>query len=194
MNLRVATLLALVLPLAGCIVFDKKSEAVTFHQLAAPTATSTAQVPIVFIPRAQLPAALRRPTLVLIDEAGNVRLEDSQRWAAPLDRGMAETIGQHLVAITGRPATTYAPSEPHLVLLLDVEQFGLHGETAVLQLRFRVENDSGRLLAQGQGTWNTAKAGNPADFVRAQSENLAKAAQIIAKVLAPLTPSSGTPR
>jgi uncharacterized lipoprotein YmbA len=194
MSFRPLLLLALGLTLPGCIIFDKKSESVTFHQLNAPQVAPTAKGPAVFIPRGQLPTALRRPTLVLIDEAGNVRLEDSQRWAAPLDRSIAETIGQHLVQATGRPVALQAPSDAHLVLLIDVDQFGLHGETAVLQLHFRVENDAGQLLAQGQGTWNSPKAGNPTDFVRAQSENLAKAADIIGKVLAPLTPQSGKTR
>ncbi len=191
---RTLSLAALSVLLTGCIIFDKKSESVSFHQLASPQATPSLKEPLVFIPRVQLPSALRRPTLVLIDEANNVRLEDSQRWATPLDRGIAEALGQHLVRNTGRPVALQAPGQPHLVLLVDVDQFALNHGNAVLSLRFRVENDSGRLLAQGEGTWNSPKAENPADFVRAQSENLAKAALIIGKVLAPLTPASGNSR
>jgi len=79
-------------------------------------------------------------------------------------------------------------------VLIDVEQFARSQGTAVLQLRFRVENAAGQLLAEGQGTWNSPKADKPEDFVRAQSENLAKAALIIGKVLAPLTTTSGQSR
>lgn len=194
MTSRLLPLLAFSLLLTGCIVFDKKSESVTFHQFAAPQAKPTEKGPLVFIPRVTLPSALRRPTLVLIDEANNVQLEDSQRWASPLDRALAEALGQHLVKNTGRPVTYQAPGENHLVVLIDVDQFGLQRGAAVLQLRFRVENDSGRLLAEGQGTWNSPQAEKPEEFVRAQSENLAKAAIIIGKVLAPLTTSSGQTR
>jgi uncharacterized lipoprotein YmbA len=194
MTKRLLTILTASLLLTGCIVFDKKSESVTFHQLAAPQATPTVKGPLLFIPRVTLPSSVRRPTLVLIDEANNVQVEDSQRWATPLDRGLAEALGQHLVKNTGRPVTNQAPGESHLVLLIDVDQFALNHGTAVLQLRFRVENDAGHLLAEGQGTWNSPKAEKPEDFVRAQSENLAKAALIIGKVLAPLTTKSGPPR
>lgn len=192
--MRLLTFLAAGLLLSGCIVFDKKSDSVTFHQFVAPQAHATAAGPVVFIPRATLPSALRRPTLVLIDEANRVQVEDSQRWASPLDRGLAEAIGQHLIQNTGRPVTYQAPGEDHLVLLLDVDQFGLNHGTAVLQLRFRVENHAGHLLAQGQGTWNSPQAEKPEDFVRAQSENLAKAALIIGKVLSPLTAQPGPSR
>lgn len=194
MTWRPLTLLTTALLLTGCIVFDKKSESVSFHQLAAPQATPTVGGPLLFIPRVTLPSALRRPTLVLIDEANNVQVDDSQRWASPLDRGLAEALGQHLIKNTGRPVTHQAPGESHLVLLIDVEQFARSHGTAVLQLRFRVENDAGHLLAEGQGTWNSPKADKPEDFVRAQSENLAKAALIIGKVLAPLTTTSGQSR
>lgn len=194
MTRRFLCLLTSSLLLTGCIVFDKKSEAVSFHQLAAPQATPTVSGPLLFIPRVTLPSALRRPTLVLIDEANNVQVDDTQRWASPLDRGLAEALGQHLMKNSGRPVTHQAPGESHLVLLIDVEQFAQNHGTAVLQLRFRVENDAGHLLAEGQGTWNSPKADKPEDFVRAQSENLAKAALIIGKVLAPLTTTSGPSR
>jgi uncharacterized lipoprotein YmbA len=194
MSFRLLPCLLAGLVLSGCIIFDKKSESVAFHQLSAPQASPTVAGPLLFVPRVTLPSALRRPTLVLIDEANNVQVEDSQRWASPLDRGIAEALGQHLIKDTGRPVTFQAPGEAHLVLLVDVDQFALSHGTAILQLHFRVETDSGRLLAQGQGTWNSPKAEKPEDFVRAQSENLAKAAFIIGKVLAPLTTTSGPSR
>ncbi len=194
MNFRAFSLLTLSVALTGCIIFDKKSEAVTFHQFSAPLASPTEKTAPLFIPRVKLPAALRRPTLVLIDEAGNVQLEDSQRWAAPLDLAIAENLGQHLVKNTGRVVSNRAPPGDHLVVLIDIDQFGINHGNAILQMHFRVESDAGRLLAEGQGAWNSPKAEKPADFVRAQSENLAKAAVIIGKVVAPLTTTSGANR
>jgi len=73
MTSRLLTLLTASLLLTGCIVFDKKSESVLFHQLDAPQATPTLKGPLIFIPRVTLPSAVRRPTLVLIDEANNVQ-------------------------------------------------------------------------------------------------------------------------
>jgi len=83
MTSRLLTLLTASLLLTGCIVFDKKSESVSFHQLAAPQATPTEKGPLLFIPRVTLPSAVRRPTLVLIDEANNVQVEDSNAGPPP---------------------------------------------------------------------------------------------------------------
>ena len=108
--------------LTGCIIFDKKSEAVTFHQLASPAAVTTRSAPILFVPRAIIPSALRRPNVVLIDDTGWVRIEDAHRWIAPLDRAIPEAVGRHLTSLTGLPSSTQSPAEEHLVLLLTVDK------------------------------------------------------------------------
>ncbi len=99
-----ALVLGLTLLLTGCIIFDKKSEAVTFHQLASPATATTRNAPTLFVPRAAIPAALRRPNIVLLDDTGWVRIEDAHRWIAPLDRAVAEAVGRHLTSLTGLPA------------------------------------------------------------------------------------------
>lgn len=53
-----ALLLGLSALLTGCIIFDKKSEAVTFHQLASPAAITTRSTPILFVPE----PSSRRPS------------------------------------------------------------------------------------------------------------------------------------
>ena len=86
-----AVVLALAALLSGCIIFDQKSEAVVFHQFAAPAAgpaRTAAAGPQLFIPRAVIPSALRRPNVVLVDDAGWVHIEDAHRWVAPLDRSI----------------------------------------------------------------------------------------------------------
>ena len=118
-------LLALTALLSGCIIFDKKSEAVTFHQLASPTAAPVqpkTQGPHIFLPRAIIPSALRRPNVVLLDDNGWVRIEDAHRWIAPLDRAIPEVIGRHVSARTGIMADLQTPLEDHLVLLLTVDK------------------------------------------------------------------------
>ena len=86
--IRRTLLIGLAALLSGCIIFDQKSEAVTFHQFAAPAGTvapaSTGTQ--VFVPRAIIPSALRRPNVVLLDDTGWVHIEDGHRWLAPLDR------------------------------------------------------------------------------------------------------------
>lgn len=172
--------------ISGCIKFDQKSESVTFHQLSAPITTPTKKSPIIFIPRADIPASLRRPTLVIADETHVIKVDDAQRWIASLDRAVSEIIGRNLTKQTGLPFELQTPSENYLVLFVDVEAMFLTKQATVLQLRYRIEDAKGTLLGQGEGQWKTKRAENPIDFVNAQSENFANATMQIAKDLKPL--------
>ncbi|MEY4132815.1 MAG: hypothetical protein RL592_873 [Verrucomicrobiota bacterium] len=197
-----ALVLGLTLLLTGCIIFDKKSEAVTFHQLASPATATTRNAPTLFVPRAAIPAALRRPNIVLLDDTGWVRIEDAHRWIAPLDRAVAEAVGRHLTSLTGLPAATQTPSDEHLVLLLTLDKmevfapagpgrslFSLPGttpnaDTATLQVTFRLEKSDGTLLAaKTLSQSRPLKERSPAEFVQAQSANLAAVSAEIAKLL-----------
>lgn len=201
MNTRLL-LPALSLLLSGCIIFDKKSEAVTFHQLAAPSAATTRSAPVVFVPRSIVPSALRRPNIVMLDDNGWVRVEDAHRWVAPIDRAFSEAVGRHLTAQTGLATSTQAPSEEHLILLITVDKmevfepaatgrslFSLPGtspnkDTAVMQVTYRLEKSDGTLVSGRTLTQSRPlKERTPAEFVLAQSGNLAAISADIAKHL-----------
>jgi ABC-type uncharacterized transport system auxiliary subunit len=203
-----ALLLSLAALLSGCIIFDKKSEAVVFHQFAAPSAVPPTSGMPVFVPRAIIPSALRRPNVVLIDNRGWVHVEDAHRWIAPLDRALPETVGRHLIALGGVRTTNQTPSEEHLVLLLTVDKmeivaadepepsiFSLPGSSAkagsaTFQITCRLEKSDGALV--GVRTLSASrplKDRTPASFVQAQSANVAAASAELAKWL-PLTSPS----
>ncbi len=195
-------LLGLTALLSGCIIFDKKSEAVTFHQLASPAAVTTRPAPILFVPRAIIPSALRRPNVVLIDDTGWVRIEDAHRWIAPLDRAVPEAVGRHLTSLTGLPTSTQSPTDDHLILLLTVDKmevftpagpersiFSLPGtapntDTATLQITFRLEKADGTLLVtQTLSRSRPLKERSANEFTLAQSANLAVISAEIAKLV-----------
>ncbi len=197
-----ALLLGLTALLSGCIIFDKKSEAVTFHQLASPAAVTTRSGPTLFVPRAIIPSALRRPNVVLIDDTGWVRIEDAHRWISPLDRAVPEAVGRHLTSLTGLPSSMQSPAEEHLVLLLTVDKmevftpagpersiFSIPGtapntDTATLQVTFRLEKSDGTLLAtKTLSQSRPLKERTPTEFEKAQSANLATISAEIAKLL-----------
>ena len=199
-----AFVVALTALLSGCIIFDQKSEAVVFHQFAAPTGASAqdADGTPVFVPRAIIPTALRRPNVVLLDDAGWVHIEDAHRWIAPLDRAIPETVARHLRSRAGVITTTQTPSEDHVVLLLTVDKmeifapagaersiFSLPGgtdkaSTATLQLTCRLEKADGTLVAAKNFSQSRPlKERTPAAFVQAQSANLAELSAEIAKWL-----------
>jgi ABC-type uncharacterized transport system auxiliary subunit len=207
-----AFVVALSALLTGCIIFDQKSEAVVFHQFAAPGAQPNRAVSAatqVFIPRAVIPSALRRPNVVLLDDNGWVQIEDAHRWVAPLDRAIPETVGRHLSARTGVVTTTQTPSEDHVVLLLTVDKmeifapagpersiFSLPGgtdktSTASLQLTCRLEKADGTLVAVKTLTHaSPLKVRTAAAFVQAQSANLAALSSELAPWLQAPAPSS----
>lgn len=170
----------------GCITFDQKSESVTFHQLSGPVTTPTIKGPIIFIPRANIPVGLRRPTLVIADETRVIKVDDSQRWIASLDRAVSEIVGRNLTKQTGLPFELQTPNENYLVLFIDVEAMFLTDQATVLQLHYRIEDAQGKSLSQGHGQWKAKRSENPIDYVNAQSENFAKAAAQIAQDLKPL--------
>ncbi len=197
-----AQLLCLTALLSGCIIFDKKSEAVTFHQLASPAAVTSRLGPILFVPRAIIPSALRRPNVVLIDDTGWVRVEDAHRWISPLDRAVPEAVGRHLTSRTGLPTSTQSPVDDHLILLLTVDKmevftpagpgrsiFSLPGtapntDTAILQITFRLEKSDGTLLATKTLSQSCSlKERSATEFTQAQSTNLAGVSTEIAKLL-----------
>jgi len=172
--------------ITGCITFDQKSESVTFHQLSAPVTTPSKRTPIIFIPRANIPVSLRRPTLVIADENRVIKVDDSQRWIAPLDRAVSEIVGRNLTKQTGLPCELQTPNENYFVLLIDVEAMFLSTQATVLQLHYRIEDSQGKSLVQGEGQWKAKRSENPIDYVNAQSENFASAAAQIAKDIKPL--------
>jgi ABC-type uncharacterized transport system auxiliary subunit len=195
-------LLGLTVLLSGCIIFDKKSEAVTFHQLASPAAVTTRSSPTLFVPRAIIPSALRRPNVVLIDDTGWVRIEDAHRWISPLDRAVPEAVGRHLTSLTGLPSSMQSPAEEHLLLLLTIDKmeiftpagtvrsiFSIPGtapntDTATLQLTFRLEKSDGTLLAtKTLSHSHPLIERSPTAFEQAQSANIAAISAEIAKLL-----------
>lgn len=178
-------LLLLTAALAGCIVFDKKSEAVAFHQFATPAAPAATGGPLVLVPRATLPPAVRRPAVVMLTPAGEVLIDDAHRWAAPLDRLVADSLARHLEHATGATTASQTPAQPHLTLILEFERFEVVAERrAALTVDYRFELADGSALAGGRSACvEPMKELSAPEFVAAQSRNLAKAGDAIAATL-----------
>ena len=179
--------LSLLIPvlLSGCIIFDKKSEAVSFHQLSAPQSSASLQGPEIYVPRAVIPSALRRTNVVMLDESGWVRVEDAHRWISPLDRAIAENVAHHLTQLTGLPTALQATAGDHLILLIDVDHMSVTAaKQAVLDLHYRLEKSDGTLLVERSlHQSNLMTETTPEQYVRAQSANLAAASAQIAQLI-----------
>ena len=183
--MRRASLLLASLALAGCIVFDKHSEPVVFHQFAAAEARATRPAPLIHVPRATLPAGVRRPAVVLLSPGGEVLVDDAHRWSGTLDRLVAETIARHLTREAGTPTATTTPAEPHFTLVLECERFEVvANRRAALTIHYRLERADGSAVAGGTSACVEPMADLDADdFVAAQSRNLAKIGRAIAETV-----------
>lgn len=184
-SFRFPFLLLAALLLAGCIQFDQRSQPTVFHDFAAPSAAQPARPgPAIFIPRAQVPAAIRRPDIVVKDAARVGQVEDLHRWSAPVDRLLTEALGRHVRARSGLPVSYTETDRSRLVLWLNVEGFSVDEfrfaeglrRAAGLTLRYRIEKTDGTVLKEDEITnWTGLPAGGADAFVKAQSNNLAKA-------------------
>lgn len=195
MNVRLA-LLACAGLLSGCVVLNQRSAPVAFHQLRAPAAVASRPGPVVFVTRAELPAALRRPNVVLIDDQDWGQVEDAHRWIAPLDQAVAAAVARHLTRLSGLPGTTALPAEPHLRVDVRISKmlvlappgaesaFAAVSSTArvaLMETHFRLVRADGKSAA----FTSTQRADMPdlsvESYVNAQSANLAKACEALAR-------------
>ena len=86
--MRPLSLLLATLLLAGCLSPGDSAES-RLWDFPASERAATARIKV------QLPAALRRPTVVTVDH-GQTRLHDLDRWSAPLAESLAQAIGARL--------------------------------------------------------------------------------------------------
>ena len=143
----------LLLALAGCA-----SPQARFYGLE-PTAGAAAE-PAQFGKRVMLgpiglPAALDRPQLVLDDGGGQLRLQEFERWSAPLDRLLAQNLARAVSRRSG-VASVYAYPQPtmdggDLRYALDVRRLSLQpGRQASLEVVWQLQGVAdGKLLAAG---------------------------------------------
>ena len=84
---------------AGCA-----SPASRFYTLSAATAptTTSSNLSIVVGP-VSVPAVVDRPQIVVTTGPNQVRPEEFNRWAAPLQNSIARVVAENLVAMLGTP-------------------------------------------------------------------------------------------
>jgi uncharacterized lipoprotein YmbA len=88
---------------AGCGA-TPSSRFYTLSSGAAPAATSL-NVSVVVGP-VSVPAVVDRPQIVVTTGPNQVKVEEFNRWAAPLQNGIARVVAENLVAMLGTPRVT----------------------------------------------------------------------------------------
>ena len=105
--MRQLTALAPVCIVAAVLTGCGSSPPSRFYTLSAPRGAVTASSNIsVIVGPVAVPAVVDRPQMVVDIGANQVRLEEFDRWAAPLQNGIARVVADNLVQMLGTPRVT----------------------------------------------------------------------------------------
>lgn len=103
----------------------------------APASTSASSVSVSVGP-VSVPAVVDRPQIVVNTGANQVRLDDLNRWAAPLQDSLSTVLSENLAGILGTPGVTVFPRESRADaqyrVAVDVQRFeSTPGVSAVME-------------------------------------------------------------
>jgi len=151
----ITTLCALAVLATGCA----STPASRFYTLSAaggPAATSS-NLSVVVGP-VSVPAVVDRPQIVVNLGANQVRLEEFDRWAAPLQNNIARVVADNLVLMLGTPRVTLlsAPAssaDADYRAAIDVQSFqSVPGEAALLDAVWTVRRTKDGKAETGRTT------------------------------------------
>lgn len=140
-----------------------------------------------------LPATVDRPQLVVQDGPNRVTFEEFDRWAAPLDDGIARAVAGNLAVLLGTPQVAATPLpgfEAAYRVRIAVERFdAVPGSSVTVEALWVVEPTSSRRPVSGrtvtsepvQGTDLTAVAAAQSRALAAVSADIASAIRASAR-------------
>jgi uncharacterized lipoprotein YmbA len=193
--------------LGGCVSLKRTPEARFFvlRSLVEPPAAPALPSPggLVGLLPVRVPGHLERAQLVTWKGPGEVRIDEYQRWAEPLDVGVARTLAENLDALLPDHPVIRSPwpaaVTPRCRVRVDVRLFGLQESGEVrLEGRWTILPGRGerpslqRPASLRRGPLPTGPAGvDGAAAVEAMSELLADLAKEIADAVRELPPEAG---
>jgi hypothetical protein len=134
MRCLAALLICAALVLAGCASTPPSR----FYTLSAVTETApTASEISVAVGPVSVPAVVDRPEIVVTTGANQVKLDEFNRWASPLQDHVSRVVAENLVAMLGTPRVTQFPqnasADADYRVAIEVQRFdSTPGEAAVL--------------------------------------------------------------
>jgi uncharacterized lipoprotein YmbA len=152
---------------------------------ASGTAASPSTLSVLVGPVA-VPALVDRPQIVVVAGANQVRLDDFNRWAAPLQNAIARVVAENLVTMLGTPRVTLSTqtltADSDYRATIDVQSFqSAPGEAATLDAVWTVRRAKDGKAETGRTTAREAVAEQSYDaLAAAHSRALARLSQDIA--------------
>lgn len=185
LRIAIATLPIVVGLAAGC----STSPPSRFYTLAATaTATSTSQLStrVIAVGPVTVPSIVDRPEFVVSTGPNEVRLDDFNRWASPLQDNLSRAIAENLVAILGTPRVVRFPqtlaTEPDYRVAIEVRTFeSTPGKSTVLDAVWTVRRaKDGRTSTGRTSARETVSESGYEALAAAHSRAVARMSQDIA--------------
>ncbi len=149
-------ILAAVLTFTACIAGCASTPASHFYTLSAasgPAATSTSFNLSIAVGPVSVPAVVDRPQIVVNTGPNQVRLEEFNRWAAPLQNNIARVLADNLVLMLGTPRVTLLSADADYRAVIEVQSFeSMPGEAAVLDAVWTVRRSKDGKVETGRTT------------------------------------------
>jgi uncharacterized lipoprotein YmbA len=138
---------------AGCA--SPMSRFYTLSAANAPAATAS-NLSVVVGP-VSVPAVVDRPQIVVTTGPNQVRLEEFNRWASPLQNSIARVVAENLVAMLGTPQVTLSPqtlgADADYRAAIEVQRFeSAPGEAATLDAVWTVSRTKNGTSQTGRTT------------------------------------------
>jgi hypothetical protein len=171
---------------AGC-ASSPPSRFYTLSAVPGPPATSSDLA--VTVGPVSVPAAVDRPQIVVTVSANEVRLDETARWASPLEDNIARVVAENLVAMLGTPRVALslqaASGSSDYRATIDVQRFdSVPGEAATLDAVWVVSRARSGKTETGRTTVREAVSESGYEALAAgHSRALARLSQDIAEAV-----------
>jgi uncharacterized lipoprotein YmbA len=154
---------------------------------------STSNLSVIVGP-VSIPAIVDNPQIAVSVGANQVRLDEFNRWASPLQNNIAHVVADNLVAMLGTPQVSLFPqalnADADFRVAIDVQTFqSAPGEAATLAAMWIVRRVKDGKTSTGRTSLREPTQGTGYDaLVAAHSRALARLSQDIADAIRALTP------
>jgi uncharacterized protein len=159
---------AVIILAAGCA--STPSRFYTLSAATGPAATSS-DLSVVVGP-VSVPAEVDRPEIVVTTGPNQVRLEEFNRWASPLQNNISRAVAENLVAMLGTPHVTLSPqtlsADADYRVAIEVQSFkSTPGEAAALDAVWTVSRTKDGKSQTGRTTVREPASENSYDALAA---------------------------
>ena len=160
--------------------------AATAPAAAAPPVPAPSELAVSVGP-VSIPGSVDRPQFVVTTGPNQVRLDEFNRWAAPLQNDIARVVSENLTAMLGTPHVTVAPqglTVPDLRVGIDVQSFDMAlGEAATLDAVWTVTRVRDAKSKTGRVTVREPASGSYDALAAAHSRALVRLSQDVAAAI-----------